>query len=84
MSALKELREKKGLSLKLVSVLTDIPIDTLGQFEKGSRDLTISKAKNLSILYGITLDEIERIKNQKNVKMNLFGKKPKGLVKVTL
>lgn len=65
MSALKELREKKGLSLKLVSVLTDIPIDTLGQFEKGSRDLTISKAKNLSILYGITLDEIERIKNQK-------------------
>lgn len=60
MSSLKELRMEKGLSLSVVSTLTDIPIDTLSLFEKGSRDLTISKAKKLSVLYGISLDDMEK------------------------
>lgn len=69
MSSLKELRIEKGLSLSVVSMLTDIPIDTLSLFEKGIRDLSITKAKKLSRLYGISLDdmekECEKIKNQK-------------------
>lgn len=73
---MKELRIEKDLSLSIVSMLTDIPIDTLSLFEKGSRDLSISKAKKLSVLYGISLDdmekECEKIKKPKNCKNNPF------------
>ena len=65
MSALKEIRVKKGLSLSMVSILTDIPQKTLHLFEDGNTDLTMSKAKKLSVLYGISIDDIEKIKNQK-------------------
>ncbi|CAM2078964.1 MAG: helix-turn-helix transcriptional regulator [uncultured Clostridium sp.] len=65
MSALKEIRVKKGLSLSMVSMLTDIPRKTLLLFEDGNADLKMSKAKKLSVLYGISIDDIEKIKNQK-------------------
>lgn len=65
MSALKEIRVKKGLSLSMVSMLTDIPQNTLHLFEDGNIDLTMGKAKKLSVLYGISLDDMEKIKNQK-------------------
>ena len=65
MSALKELRVKKGLSLGMVSMLTDIPERTLHLFEGGNTDITMSKAKKLYVLYGISLDDIEKLKNQK-------------------
>ena len=65
MSALKELRVKKGLSLGMVSMLTDIPERTLHLFEAGNTDLSMGKAKKLSVLYGISLDDMEKIKNQK-------------------
>lgn len=65
MSALKEIRVKKGLSLSMVSMLTDIPQNTLLLFEDGNADLKMSKAKKLSVLYGISIDDIEKMKNQK-------------------
>lgn len=65
MSALKEIRVKKGLSLSMVSMLTDIPQKTLLLFEDGNADLKMSKAKKLSVLYGISIDDIEKMKNQK-------------------
>lgn len=65
MSALKEIRVKKGLSLSMVSMLTDIPQKTLHLFEDGNTDLTMSKAKKLSVLYEISIDDIEKMKNQK-------------------
>ncbi|WP_133016469.1 helix-turn-helix domain-containing protein [Clostridium cuniculi] len=65
MSALKEIRVKKGLSLSMVSMLTDIPQKTLHLFEDGNTDLTMSKAKKLSVLYGVSIDDIEKMKNQK-------------------
>lgn len=49
MSALKEIRVKKGLSLSMVSMLTDIPQNTLLLFEDGNADLKMSKAKKLSV-----------------------------------
>ena len=65
MSVLKEIRVKKGLSLSMVSILIDIQQKTLHLFEDGNTDLTMGKAKKLSVLYGISLDDMEKMKNQK-------------------
>ena len=65
MRSLKELRIEKGLSVNMVSILTDIPKETISLFEKGNTDLALSKAKKLSVLYGISLDDMEKMKNQK-------------------
>ncbi|KKR29910.1 MAG: repressor protein [Candidatus Zambryskibacteria bacterium RIFCSPLOWO2_01_FULL_39_39] len=55
---LKLLREKKGFSQEEVARQLDLSRPSYSLIEKGEKDLTLSQAKIVSDLYGITLDSL--------------------------
>lgn len=54
---IQKLRKEKGLSHKFMASKLNISRPTYVQIEEGKRDLTITEAKNLSNLFGLTLDD---------------------------
>lgn len=54
---IQKLRKEKGLSHKFMASKLNISRPTYVQIEEGKRDITITEAKNLSNLFGLTLDD---------------------------
>ena len=55
---LKDIREKRNLSMDEVEVATGIAKSTLSRYERNITEPTIRKLMQLSSLYGVTMDEI--------------------------
>lgn len=54
---IQKLRKEKGLSHEFMASKLNISRPTYVQIEEGKRDITITEAKNLSNLFGLTLDD---------------------------
>lgn len=58
MSNLRELRTKKGMTLKQLSENIGIPIGTLGNYEQGFRTPRFATANTIAEYFGVPIEEI--------------------------
>lgn len=68
MNRLRELREKRGFSLRKVGDDLKISFVTIGQYERGERQPDNDMLLVLADYYGVTVDELLRDKNQPSQK----------------
>lgn len=61
MNRLKQLREKKRLTLMNLSKELGFPDSTLSQYENGKRQISIGKAKQLAEYFGVTVGYLLRL-----------------------
>ena len=55
---LRDLRKQAGLSVKEVASKLNVVVQSVYCYERVDRDLPLITAYNLSLLYGVTLEEI--------------------------
>jgi len=73
--AIRELRLKNGFSQEYIAEKIEISRPTYIQLEKGERDLTITEAKKLASIFGMSLENF--LTGKKPVKMEVVFKKGK-------
>lgn len=67
MNIIKEIRKEQNLSIKFVSQILNLTQKTYKQFEKGQITLNKEKLTLLYKLLGITTEDLNRIKKEKNL-----------------
>lgn len=53
---LRQLREKKGISRRVLSELCGLSKNEISRYERGERSPCLEKATNLAVFFGVTLD----------------------------
>jgi len=58
LNVLKKTRKEKGLTMEQVAILAGIPKSLLSQIEGGHRTIPVDKARELSKIYKVPLENI--------------------------